>query len=57
MIIVKSDGTADSWAPNSEDIFSDDWYVISCFFVMKISGCCAIASSCYLRHANTEHTA
>lgn len=27
MIIVKSDGTADSWVPSSSDIFAEDWLI------------------------------
>jgi len=28
MLIIKSDGTADSWVPSSSDIFAEDWQVI-----------------------------
>jgi len=28
MVIVKPDGTIDSWVPSSSDIFSDDWDIV-----------------------------
>lgn len=28
MLIIKSDGTADSWTPSSSDIFAEDWIII-----------------------------
>ena len=27
MLIIKSDGTADSWVPSSSDIFAEDWVI------------------------------
>ena len=28
MLIIKEDGTADSWVPSSSDIFAEDWIII-----------------------------
>lgn len=28
MLIIKQDGTADSWVPSSSDIFAEDWIII-----------------------------
>jgi len=28
MILVQSDGTADSWVASSSDIFAEDWYIV-----------------------------
>ncbi len=28
MLIVNSDGRADSWVPSSSDVFAEDWYVV-----------------------------
>ncbi len=28
MLIIKEDGTADSWIPSSSDIFAEDWIII-----------------------------
>lgn len=28
MLIIKQDGTADSWVASSSDIFAEDWYVL-----------------------------
>ena len=28
MLIIKSNGTADSWVPSSSDVFADDWYLV-----------------------------
>ena len=27
MLIVKQDGTADSWVPSSSDVFAEDWSI------------------------------
>lgn len=29
MLIVNSDGRADSWVPSSSDCFAEDWYVVN----------------------------
>ena len=29
MLIVKEDGTADSWVPSSSDVFAEDWFVVT----------------------------
>ena len=29
MLIIKQDGTADSWVPSSSDIFAEDWIILS----------------------------
>jgi len=28
MLIIKTDGTADSWVPSSSDIFAEDWMTL-----------------------------
>lgn len=28
MLIIKEDGTADSWVPSSSDVFAEDWIII-----------------------------
>lgn len=28
MLIIKQDGTADSWVPSSSDCFSEDWIIL-----------------------------
>lgn len=28
MVIVKSDGTIDSWVPSSSDVFAEDWCIL-----------------------------
>jgi hypothetical protein len=28
MLIIKTDGTADSWVPSSSDIFAEDWFIL-----------------------------
>ena len=28
MLIIKSNGTADSWVPSSSDVFAEDWIVV-----------------------------
>ena len=28
MVIVKPNGTADSWVPSSSDVFAEDWIVV-----------------------------
>lgn len=28
MLIIKSDGTADSWVPSSSDVFAEDWIIL-----------------------------
>lgn len=28
MLIIKSDGTADSWVPSSSDVFAEDWCLV-----------------------------
>ena len=28
MVIVKPDGTIDSWVPSSSDIFAEDWIIV-----------------------------
>lgn len=28
MLIIKPDGTADSWVPSSSDIFAEDWIIL-----------------------------
>jgi hypothetical protein len=28
MLIIKPDGTADSWVPSSSDVFAEDWFII-----------------------------
>lgn len=29
MLIIKPDGTADSWVPSSSDVFAEDWYEVN----------------------------
>lgn len=29
MLIIKEDGTADSWVPSSSDVFAEDWFVVT----------------------------
>lgn len=29
MLIIKQDGTADSWVPSSSDVFAEDWIILS----------------------------
>ena len=29
MLLIKSDGTADSWIPSSSDIFAEDWIILN----------------------------
>ena len=29
MLIIKEDGTADSWVPSSSDVFAEDWCIIN----------------------------
>ena len=29
MLIIKSDGTADSWVPSSSDVFAEDWVILN----------------------------
>ena len=28
MLIIKTDGTADSWVPSSSDVFAEDWQIL-----------------------------
>lgn len=28
MLIIKQDGTADSWVPSSSDVFAEDWNIL-----------------------------
>jgi len=28
MLIIKQDGTADSWVPSSSDVFAEDWIIL-----------------------------
>ena len=28
MLIIKQDGTADSWVPSSSDVFAEDWCIL-----------------------------
>ena len=29
MLIIKLDGTADSWVPSSSDVFAEDWVILN----------------------------
>lgn len=29
MLLIKPDGTADSWVPSSSDIFAEDWVILN----------------------------
>ena len=29
MLIINSDGRADSWVPSSSDVFAEDWEVVT----------------------------
>lgn len=28
MLIIKTDGSADSWVPSSSDVFAEDWQIV-----------------------------